>query len=300
MPFFSHALKLQLVTLTIAALLVAGTIPGAPPAHAAVSLSTEEAAFCTLINNYRSSRGLPPLMVSDSLTRASAWFADDMATNNFTPADHVDSLGRGIKERIEDFGYTYNTYWGENIAWGFESASAAFTWWKNSSSHNANMLNSNFKVIGIGRAFDSSSRYGHYWATDFGGYVDSGAVPCPGGDSTPELPSVSVLDVQVVEGNSTTDETKLLRFKLSLSHLTDAPVRVNYATRNGTATAGSDYVAESGQARIAAGNRTASVAIEIVKDRHVEPNEFLFLDISGPINGVVLDGTGVGTILNDD
>ena len=36
------------------------------------------------------------------------------------------------------------------------------------------MLNSNFVVIGIGRAFNASSRYRWYWTTDFGGFDDSG------------------------------------------------------------------------------------------------------------------------------
>ena len=49
-------------------------------------------------------------------------------------------------------GYTYNTYRGENIAAGNASASATFTQWRNSPTHNTNMLNANFRAIGIGRA----------------------------------------------------------------------------------------------------------------------------------------------------
>lgn len=300
MVLFAHAPSIRntLLTLVVAALIAPITAPS--PAHA-VTLSSEEAAFCTLINNYRASRGLPPLLVSDRLSDASAWYSNDMATKDYVDYNHVDSLGRGIKERIEDFGYTYNTYWGENIAWGFPTASEVFQFWRNSSSHNSNMLNQNFRVLGIGRAFDSSSRYGHYWTTDFGGYVDSGAVPCPGDDLPGTgLVSVSVLDVSVPEGNSTSGDTKMIRFKVSIPQVLSEPVRVSYATRNGTATAGVDYVAESGQVRIAAGNRTATVAVEVVKDKVVEGNETLFLDISNPVNAVLGDATGVGTILNDD
>ena len=300
MVLFAHApaLRHTVLTLLVAALIA----PVAAPAPAqAVTLSTEEAAFCTLVNNYRASRGLPRLLVSDRLSNASAWYSNDMATKDYVNYNHVDSLGRGIKERIEDFGYTYNTYWGENIAWGFPTAAEVFQFWKNSSSHNSNMLNQNFRVIGIGQAYDGSSRYGHYWTTDFGGYVDSGAVPCPG-DNLPdvELVSVSVGDVEVIEGNSTTGETKLIRFKVSIPEVLSEPVRVSYATRNGTAAAGVDYLAESGQVRIAAGNRSATVAVEVVKDKLEEGNETLYLDISSPLNAVLGDATAVGTILNDD
>ena len=39
------------------------------------------------------------------------------------------------------------------------------------------MLNPNYKVIGIGRAYSASSAYRNYWTTDFGGYVDR-TIPC--------------------------------------------------------------------------------------------------------------------------
>lgn len=35
------------------------------------------------------------------------------------------------------------------------------------------MLNSSFKVMGIGRAYYAGSSFGWYWATDFGGVVDT-------------------------------------------------------------------------------------------------------------------------------
>jgi uncharacterized protein YkwD len=49
------------------------------------------------------------------------------------------------------FGYNYNTWKGENLAAGVDSAQGAFDLWKNSPGHNANMLNANFKVVGIAR-----------------------------------------------------------------------------------------------------------------------------------------------------
>ena len=271
---------------------------------AAIALDAEEAAFCTLINQYRASKGVPPLMVSERLTNSSEWYSADMANKDYTRLDHVDSLGRTIKQRIEAFGYTYNTYWGENIAWGFSTGKAAFDWWKNSPSHNTNMLNPNFKVLGIGKASNSGSTWGHYWTTDFGGYVDPGAIPCPGGSTTPTTPttgpSLSVVDVSTYEGNSTTGATKLMNFKVKIPTVAKLAVKVNFAATSGTATAGSDFTAVTGQATIPIGARVATVSVPVVKDMLREANETLVLTISSPVNGVIGDATGTGTILNDD
>jgi len=71
---------------------------------------------------------------------------------------------------MRDEGYTYNTFKGENIAVGYESAQQSFAAWRNSPSHNAAMLEENYRVIGIARIKLPSSRW--YWTTDFGGVVD--------------------------------------------------------------------------------------------------------------------------------
>lgn len=62
--------------------------------------------------------------------------------------------------------------WGENIAAGNSGAQGTFDQWVNSPGHNANMLNSNFAVVGIGRA-TGGGQFGTYWTTVFGGQSDS-------------------------------------------------------------------------------------------------------------------------------
>ncbi|MDQ3263607.1 MAG: CAP domain-containing protein [Myxococcota bacterium] len=61
----------------------------------------------------------------------------------------------------------------ENIAAGNATAEGAFTQWRNSAGHNTNMLNGDYRVIGIGRGYDAASTYGWYWTTTFGGQVDA-------------------------------------------------------------------------------------------------------------------------------
>ena len=315
MPHLFASTPAKVATLRTKSVLVflAGAMLLAPvlapsSALAAVALDPEEAAFCTLINNYRASKGLPALLVSERLTNASEWMSGDMAAKNYF--SHTDSSGRDPFQRMSAFGYSYSTYRGENIAAGNATGSATFDQWKNSSGHNANMLNANYKVIGIGKASNTASTYRHYWTTDFGGVVDSGAVPCPGSGGTtppppppppaPTLPAVSISDVSVIEGNSSYGATKSMQFKISIPATSTKSVKVNYVTSNGTALAGSDYVATSGTATILAGSTSKFVTVKIVKDRVREANETLNVTLSAPLNATILDGTAVGTIVNDD
>ena len=90
-----------------------------------------------------------------------------MAANRYF--SHIDSEGRDPFRRMADFGYTANTWKGENIAAGYGTAAQAFAGWKSSPGHNANMLNEHFRTIGIGRVHLDGSPYRTYWTTDFGG-----------------------------------------------------------------------------------------------------------------------------------
>lgn len=159
------------------------------------TLDTEQAAFLTLINNYRAQNGLGPLQVSMALQQSSQWMSGDMASKNYF--SHTDSLGRDPFTRMAAFGYAYNTYKGENIAAGYSDAQNTFTQWQNACDpdasgtctygHRQNMLNPNYKVLGIGRAYSASSTYGWYWTTDFGGYVDQTL-----GSTTPAAPAPAI------------------------------------------------------------------------------------------------------------
>lgn len=148
----------------------------AAPAPAS-ALDSEEQAFLNLINQYRVSNGLGPLTINNTLSNVARWMAEDMAAENYF--SHTDSMGRDPFVRMRDFGYTYNTWKGENLAAGVADAQSAFDLWKGSPSHNANMLNPHFKVIGIARAYGASSSFGWYWATEFGGEDDPPPPPAP-------------------------------------------------------------------------------------------------------------------------
>lgn len=138
---------------------------------AASTLDSEEQSFLSLINQYRKSKGLGQLTLNTNLINSSKWYSKDMASKNYFNGNHIDSLGRTAPVRLTAFGYSTATKaYGENIAAGNATASATLQQWENSLEHNQNMLNPNYTVIGIGRAYNSNSKYGWYWTTDFGIY----------------------------------------------------------------------------------------------------------------------------------
>jgi len=126
------------------------------------AVDAEEQQLLTLINQYRAANDLPPLAMDPDLTRAAASFARDMANFNYVGANHVDRLGRDIPTRLTQCDVAY-TAWAENIAWGYDEAEEVFAAWQASPSHNANMLNPNVTLAGIGRAFDAASDFDWYW-----------------------------------------------------------------------------------------------------------------------------------------
>jgi hypothetical protein len=160
------------------------------PTTADPAIEPVEAEFLTLINQYRADNGRGPLVLHPALTAAGDWFAWDMAIDGYWGAGHRDNENppRLPPERAMDFGYP-DSFVGENIAGGFATAQAVFNAWKASPGHNAGMLNSQYKVIGIGRAYLASSQYKYYWVTPFGRTLPPGGpVPTPtptGGTTVP-------------------------------------------------------------------------------------------------------------------
>jgi hypothetical protein len=112
------------------------------------------------------------------------------------------------------------------------------------------------------------------------------------------VPSFSINDVQVAEGNS---GTTTATFTITKTGATELASSVDVQTANGTATAGSDYVALAlTTINFAAADLTKTVVVTINGDTVVEPDETFFVNLSNPTNATISDNQGVGTITNDD
>jgi len=111
-------------------------------------------------------------------------------------------------------------------------------------------------------------------------------------------PMISISDATVVEGD--TGLTDLV-FTVSIDQPSTQDVTVTVNTADGTATAGDDYQPLVGTlVTIPAGETEVTVTVPVVTETVVEADETLTLEASNPVNGEILDGTGEGTIVNDD
>ncbi|HET8798213.1 MAG TPA: Calx-beta domain-containing protein, partial [Thermoanaerobaculia bacterium] len=132
----------------------------------------------------------------------------------------------------------------------------------------------------------------------------TGAVPVdPQGLGTiandDSAPVLSIADAAKVEGNS---GTSILNLTVSLSAPAGAGgVTFDIATADDTATAGTDYVANSViGATIPAGNSTFTFPVTINGDATFEPNETFFVNVTNVTGATVGDAQAIGTITNDD
>lgn len=109
---------------------------------------------------------------------------------------------------------------------------------------------------------------------------------------------ITISGGSVVEGNSGTVQ---LAFTVSLSAPAANVVTVNYATGGGTATAGSDYVAQSGPLSFAPGETSKTILVDVIGDTAFEANETFAVTLSGAsANARVQTASATGTITNDD
>jgi uncharacterized protein YkwD len=177
-------LQFRWVVIAVLAVLLSGVAFGAS-SEADVYYDGEEEQFLQLINEYRQSNGVGPLTLSDTLSVASERHSEDMGEYNFFAHDTVKSSYYPAYsepwDRMKAEGYDYNTFKGENIAAGYETAEKVLQGWRNSPSHNHAMLDGNYHAIGIARVHVPGSKFGWYWTTDFGGVVEPAS-------STPDVP----------------------------------------------------------------------------------------------------------------
>ena len=110
-------------------------------------------------------------------------------------------------------------------------------------------------------------------------------------------PRLSIAGASAYEGDFGTAAVTLV---VSLSAPAVQPVGVQYHTQDGTATAGTDYVASFGSIVISPGQTTATVPVDVVGDGTVEPDETFSVVLENPVGATLAFATAVATIVNDD
>ncbi|HEX8144098.1 MAG TPA: FG-GAP-like repeat-containing protein [Pyrinomonadaceae bacterium] len=112
------------------------------------------------------------------------------------------------------------------------------------------------------------------------------------------LPSVSINDATITEGDA--GVTGSAMFTVSLSAASSQTVTVRYSTVSLLPSFASSYQPASGTLTFAPGETTKLIPIQINGDTEVESNELFFISLTTPVNALVADGLGTGTILDDD
>ena len=119
-------------------------------------------------NSYRSSSGVGTLRSDALLNQAAqirAYECSVLQSHTRPNGTKYFTVGGTAAKNYND-----SCVFGENLAWGFSNASSTMSAWKNSPTHSANLVRSNFGKIGIAVfwAKQSDGRYSPYIAQEFG------------------------------------------------------------------------------------------------------------------------------------
>ena len=107
--------------------------------------------------------------------------------------------------------------------------------------------------------------------------------------------ALSVADARIVEAANA-----VLAFEVTLNRAAAGTVTVDYATADGTATAGADYTAASGTLTFAPGETEKTVSVTVLDDAHDDTEETLTLTLSNATGARIRDAEATGTIENSD
>jgi beta-glucanase (GH16 family) len=114
---------------------------------------------------------------------------------------------------------------------------------------------------------------------------------------TPDPVTMSISSLALFEGDAGTSN---FSFKVNLSRATTETVTVDFATLDGTAGAGTDYVTKTGTLTFKPNVTEGVIDIAVMTDTLREPDETFSVVLSNPKNATIITGTGIATIRNDD
>ena len=114
-----------------------------------------------LVNIERAKVGIAPLRLADDLQAAAAIRACEIIKK----FSHTRPDGSNCFTVLDNQGHTC----GENIAAGYATAREVVNQWMHSEGHRKNILNPDFRELGVGLAYEDHSTYRYYWVQLFRG-----------------------------------------------------------------------------------------------------------------------------------
>jgi uncharacterized protein YkwD len=118
----------------------------------------DAAAAASMISGYRQNNGLGPVQVDPVLMAAAETQADAMASRN--KLDH--NVAGSLAKRIKTTGYEAKVAV-ENVSAGYHTLAEAFSGWRDSPPHRANMLNDGVTKLGIAASYAPNTKYKVFW-----------------------------------------------------------------------------------------------------------------------------------------
>ena len=118
----------------------------------------DAAAAASMISGYRHNNGLPAVSLDPQLMRMAEAQAEVMAKRN--KLDH--SAGEPFNRRLVASGFDAKIA-AENIGAGYHTLAEAFSGWRDSPPHKANMLKNGVTKLGIAAAYAPNTKYKVFW-----------------------------------------------------------------------------------------------------------------------------------------
>ncbi len=152
-----------------ALLLLAGCVsdPGPPAFYrdlAAPDAWVDTAAALSLVNDYRAKEGLGPLALDRTLVAVAEEQAEALAAAGEVRLSLA--AERRLARRLEEAGFSADRAV-ENTSAGYRTLAEAFSGWRDSPGHNANMLAPDVDRFGIATAYAPGSKYRVFWTAVF-------------------------------------------------------------------------------------------------------------------------------------
>jgi uncharacterized protein YkwD len=119
----------------------------------------DSSAAASMISGYRANNGLPAVVIDPQLMKLAQAQAEIMAKRD--KLDH--GAGKPFVQRLKASGYDAKTA-AENISAGYHTLAEAFSGWRDSSPHRANMLLAGASRMGIAAVYTPASKYKVYWS----------------------------------------------------------------------------------------------------------------------------------------
>ena len=161
MPFYR--LLLMLPALCVLGSCADNYVPKSEPSFyrnlAQPGAQLDATAAASMISGYRANNGLSAVELDADLMRLAQAQAEVMAKRD--KLDH--GAGRPFVQRLKASGYDAKRA-AENISAGYHTLAEAFSGWRDSSPHRANMLLAGATRMGIAAVYTPASKYKVYWS----------------------------------------------------------------------------------------------------------------------------------------